>query len=232
MSLHLRFFDGGNAISDFKVQQWLPRLTAIHPSITGISARFVHLAGFTEAPDAQLLDRLGQLLNYGESVAAVHSAKEVAGEWLVVPRLGTVSPWASKATDIAHNCGLSVKRVERLVEYRVQCASGWLRNASFSEDQWQAIAAILHDRMTDNVLRERHQAEALFTELQAAPMAHVDVLGGGREALMSANRDWGLALADDEIDYLVKAFVALQRNPTDVELMMFCLLYTSDAADE
>ncbi len=221
MSLHLRFFDGGNAISDFKVQQWLPRLTAIHTSITGISARFVHLAGFTDAPDAQLLERLGQLLNYGEPVAALHSAKEVAGEWLVVPRLGTVSPWASKATDIAHNCGLSVKRVERLVEYRVQCSSGWLRSASFSEDQWQAIAAILHDRMTENVLRERSQAEALFTELQAAPMAQVDVIGGGRDALVSANRDWGLALADDEIDYLVKAFVGLQRNPTDVELMMF-----------
>ena len=221
MSLHLRFFDGGNAISDFKVQQWLPRLTAIHPSITGISARFVHLAGFTDAPDAQLLERLGQLLTYGEPVSAVHSAKEVAGEWLVVPRLGTVSPWASKATDIAHNCGLSVKRVERLVEYRVQCASGWLRSASFSEGQWQAIAAILHDRMTDNVLRERNQAEALFTELQAAPMTHVDVIGGGRDDLVSANRDWGLALADDEIDYLLKAFVGLQRNPTDVELMMF-----------
>ncbi|MEY4506327.1 MAG: hypothetical protein RL297_905 [Pseudomonadota bacterium] len=221
MSLHLRFFDGGNAISDFKVQPWLPRLAAIHPSITGVSARFVHLAGFNEAPDAPLLDRLGQLLTYGEPVADVHSAKEVAGEWLVVPRLGTVSPWASKATDIAHNCGLNVKRVERLVEYRVRCASGWLRSASLSEAQWQAIAAILHDRMTENVLRERSQVEALFTELQAAPMAHVDVLSGGREALVRANRDWGLALADDEIDYLLNAFLGLQRNPTDVELMMF-----------
>jgi phosphoribosylformylglycinamidine synthase len=221
VSLHLRFFDGGNAVSDFKVQQWLPRLTAIHDSITGISARFVHLAGFTQVPDEALVARLGQLLTYGEPVAAAHSAKDVVGEWLVVPRLGTVSPWASKATDIAHNCGLSVKRVERLVEYRVQCRSGWLSSAALSDAQWQAIAAILHDRMTENVLRERSQAESLFTELQAAPMADVDVLGGGREALLQANRDWGLALAEDEIDYLHTAFVGLQRNPTDVELMMF-----------
>jgi phosphoribosylformylglycinamidine synthase len=171
--LHLRFFDGGNAVSDFKVQQWLPRLTAIHDSITGISARFVHLAGFTQVPDEALVARLGQLLTYGEPVAAAHSAKDVVGEWLVVPRLGTVSPWASKATDIAHNCGLSVKRVERLVEYRVQCTSGWLRSASFSEDQWQAIAAIFDRALAlGGTLSGEHGtgiAKACFLEKETSP---------------------------------------------------------------
>ena len=223
MSLHLRFFDGGNAISDFKVQQILPRLAGISDKITGLSARFVHLASFDAAPDAALLERIGQLLSYGEPCTPAHLSltKEGAPALLVMPRLGTVSPWASKATDIAHNCGLALHRVERLVEYRLQLKSGLLGKASLNEAQLRAVADLLHDRMTENVSTDREQARALFTELQAAPMAQVDVLGGGRAALVEANTSWGLALAEDEIDYLVNAFTGLQRNPTDVELMMF-----------
>jgi len=223
VTLHLRFFDGGNAISDFKVQQLLPRLQAVSDKITGLSARFVHLASFDAAPDAATVERLGQLLTYGEPASEAHLAAEKAGApaLLVMPRLGTVSPWASKATDIAHNCGLALHRVERLVEFRVGLKSGLLGKASLSEDQLRAVADLLHDRMTEAVTTERSQAEALFTELHPAPMEHVDVLGGGRAALEKANTDWGLALADDEIDYLVNAFNGLKRNPTDVELMMF-----------
>ncbi|HMN92934.1 MAG TPA: phosphoribosylformylglycinamidine synthase [Hydrogenophaga sp.] len=223
MSLHLRFFDGGNAISDFKVQQLLPRLQAVSDKITGLSARFVHLASFDAAPDAATVERLGQLLTYGEpaSEAIVAAVQAGAPALYVLPRLGTVSPWASKATDIAHNCGLALHRVERLVEFRIGLKSGLLGKASLSEDQLRAVADLLHDRMTESVTTERSQAEALFTELHPAPMEHVDVLGGGRAALEKANTDWGLALADDEIDYLVNAFNGLKRNPTDVELMMF-----------
>jgi phosphoribosylformylglycinamidine synthase len=223
VTLHLRFFDGGNAVSDFKVQQLLPRLQAVSDKITGLSARFVHLASFDAAPDAATVDRLGQLLTYGEPATEAHLALEKAGApaLLVMPRLGTVSPWASKATDIAHNCGLALHRVERLVEFRVGLKSGLLSKASLSEVQLRAVADLLHDRMTEAVNTERSQAEALFTELHPAPMEHVDVLGGGRAALEKANVDWGLALADDEIDYLVNAFNGLKRNPTDVELMMF-----------
>ncbi|PKO32719.1 MAG: phosphoribosylformylglycinamidine synthase [Betaproteobacteria bacterium HGW-Betaproteobacteria-9] len=223
MTLHLRFFDGGNAVSDFKVQQILPRLVGISDKIIGLSARFVHLASFDAAPDAATLDRVGQLMAYGEPATDAHLALEKAGApaLLVMPRLGTVSPWASKATDIAHNCGLALHRVERLVEYRVGLKSGLLGKASLSADQLRAVADVLHDRMTEAVTTERSQAQALFTELHPAPMEHVDVLGGGRAALEKANVDWGLALADDEIDYLVAAFNGLKRNPTDVELMMF-----------
>ncbi|MDP2164287.1 MAG: phosphoribosylformylglycinamidine synthase [Hydrogenophaga sp.] len=223
MSLHLRVFDGGNAISDIKVQQLLPRLQGLSDKITGLSARFVHLASFDAEPDAALLDRLGQLLAYGEPCTPAHLSAEKAGApaLLVMPRLGTVSPWASKATDIAHNCGLALHRVERLVEYRLQLKSGLLGKANLNEAQLRAVAELLHDRMTENVSTDREQARALFTELQAAPMAQVDVLGGGRAALVDANTTWGLALAEDEIDYLVNAFTGLQRNPTDVELMMF-----------
>lgn len=224
MSLHLRFFEGGNAVSDFKVQQLLPRLAGISDKINGLSARFVHLACFDGEPDAATLQRVGELLTYGEPGTPVHAQLEAAGApaLLVMPRLGTVSPWASKATDIAHNCGLSLHRVERLVEYRVGLKSGLLgKKASLSEDQLRAVADLLHDRMTENVSLDRSQARALFTELHPAPMEQVDVLGGGRSALERANADWGLALADDEIDYLVNAFNGLKRNPTDVELMMF-----------
>jgi phosphoribosylformylglycinamidine synthase len=223
VSLHLRFLDGGNAISDFKVLQLLPRLAGISDKITGLSARFVHLASFDAEPDAALLERLAQLLSYGEPCAELHQRLNSAGApaLLVMPRLGTVSPWASKATDIAHNCGLALHRVERLVEYRLQLKSGLLGKANLSPAQLQAVAERLHDRMTENVCTERSQAQALFTELQASPMAQVDVLGGGRAALVDANTAWGLALAEDEIDYLVSAFTGLQRNPTDVELMMF-----------
>jgi len=224
VSLHLRFFDGGNAVSDFKVQQLLPRLAGISDKITGLSARFVHLASFDAEPDAATVQRLGELLTYGEPATDTHLKLQADGApaLLVMPRLGTVSPWASKATDIAHNCGLTLHRVERLVEYRLDLKTGLLgKKPSLSTEQLQAVAALLHDRMTESVTTERDQARALFTELQAAPMEHVDVLGGGRAALEQANTAWGLALADDEIDYLVKAFQGLGRNPTDVELMMF-----------
>ena len=223
MTLHLRFFDGGNAVSDFKVQQLLPRLQAVSDKITGLSARFVHLAAFDALPEAATVERLGQLLAYGEPVteAFVEAEKGGAPALFVLPRLGTVSPWASKATDIAHNCGLHLHRVERLVEFRVGLKSGLLGKASLSDQQLRAVADLLHDRMTEAVTTERSQAEALFTELHPAPMEHVDVLGGGRAALEKANGEWGLALADDEIDYLVNAFNGLKRNPTDVELMMF-----------
>ena len=224
MSLHLRFFEGGNAVSDFKVQQLLPRLAGISDKINGLSARFVHLASFDGEPDAATLQRVGELLTYGEPGTPAHAQLEAAGApaLLVMPRLGTVSPWASKATDIAHNCGLSLHRVERLVEYRIGLKSGLLgKKASLSGEQLRAVADLLHDRMTENVSLDRGQAQALFTELHPAPMEQVDVLGGGRSALERANADWGLALADDEIDYLVNAFNGLKRNPTDVELMMF-----------
>jgi phosphoribosylformylglycinamidine synthase len=223
VSLHLRFCDGGNAVSDFKVQQLLPRLQAVSDKITSLSARFVHLASFDAEPDAATLQRLTELLTYGEPVSDAHLAlqTQAAPALLVMPRLGTVSPWASKATDIARNCGLTLHRVERVVEYRVGLKSGLLGKASLKPEQLQAVAEVLHDRMTEAVVVDREQARALFTELQAEPMAHVDVLGGGRAALVQANTAWGLALADDEIDYLLDAFKGLGRNPTDVELMMF-----------
>jgi phosphoribosylformylglycinamidine synthase len=217
VSLHITEFEGGQALSDFRIQQLLPRLQAVHPKITGLAARYVHLVASDQAPDGAQRERLAALLNHGEPYAGGSD-----GALLVVtPRFGTVSPWASKATDIVHNCGLAVRRVERVVEYRVQMASGWLKTATLESSQLAAVAALLHDRMTESVVAQRSEAARLFTELHPAPMEHVDVLAGGRGALEAANRRFGLALADDEIDYLLTAFTGLGRNPTDVELMMF-----------
>jgi phosphoribosylformylglycinamidine synthase len=217
VSLHITEFEGGQALSDFRIQQLLPRLQAVHPKIAGIAARYVHLVASEHPFTGEEKERLAALLTYGEPYAGPSE-----GPLLVVtPRLGTVSPWASKATDIAHNCGIAIRRIERAVEYRLQLASGWLGKTNLEPAQLQAVAALLHDRMTESVVPGLDEAERLFSELQAQPMEHVDVLAGGRGALEHANRRFGLALADDEIDYLVRAFTGLQRNPTDVELMMF-----------
>ena len=217
MTQHIQFFDGGVALSDFRIRQLLPRLQAVHPAIERIAARFLHLAAFDAPPSAQELQRLAALLSYGDPYEGPGEGELL----LVAPRLGTVSPWASKATDIARNCGIALHRIERVLEYRLGLKSPLLQRARLSEQQRSEIAALLHDRMTESVLDSREQARALFTELTPEPLAHVDVLAGGKAALEKANADWGLALAPDEIDYLLHAFTQLGRNPTDVELMMF-----------
>ena len=217
MSLHITTFEGASALSDFRIAQLLPRLAAISPLILGISARFVHLVATTEPLQDGQKQTLSALLTYGEPYTGV-----VDGPLIVVsPRIGTVSPWASKATDIAHNCGFTLRRVERLTEYRLTMKSGLLSTAKLTAEQLGQVAATLHDRMTESAMPSRAEAAALFTALEPAPMDHVDVLVGGRTALVDANKAWGLALAEDEIDYLVTAFTGLKRNPTDVELMMF-----------
>ncbi|HSV50635.1 MAG TPA: phosphoribosylformylglycinamidine synthase [Burkholderiaceae bacterium] len=221
MTLHITQFEGGNALSEFRVQQLLPRLQAVHDKISGIAARFVHLVASNSAPADAEKTQLAALLTYGDPYAGTYAGLGEGELIVVTPRFGTVSPWASKATDIAHNCGIALKRVERITEYRVTLKSGLLGKAALTAAQRDQIAALLHDRMTESVMFERGQALGLFTELQAAPMAYVDVLQGGRAALEAANTQFGLALADDEIDYLVNAFQGLKRNPSDVELMMF-----------
>lgn len=220
---HLLSFEGGNALSAFRAQALLPRLQAVNARISAVQARHVHWVWSDVALAADEQAKLAALLNYGD-------AYEGGGEGslvLVAPRLGTVSPWASKATDIAHNCGLnSIHRVERVTEYRLVLKSGLLggligSEKTLSQAELIACAELLHDRMTESVLLAREDAAHLFDEKTAQPLAHVDVLAQGRAALATANKDFGLALSDDEIDYLVTAFTGLQRNPSDVELMMF-----------
>ena len=210
------FFEGGNALSDFRAVALLPQLQAVNPRVTGVAARFVHVV----SPEAGAVDdRLGALLTYGDPYQGPANDGELI---VVMPRLGTVSPWASKATDIARNCGLLLHRVERITEFRLSLKTGLLGGAKpLTADERQAAALLLHDRMTESVAFERAAAARLFDLRPAPPLVHVDVLRRGREALDEANAQFGLALSADEIDYLVAAFGKLGRNPSDVELMMF-----------
>ncbi len=221
-SQNLLHFEGGNALSAFRAQALLPALQAVNARITGLVARHVHwvMAEPGSAPDHH---PLRALLSYGDAYTATTDGPLV----LVMPRLGTVSPWASKATDIARNCGLVLHRVERVTEYRLSLKSGLLgdflgaASKPLTEPELHACAVLLHDRMTESVAFERDAARHLFDAQPAPALAHVAVLGTGRSALVTANTDFGLALSDDEIDYLVAAFTTLGRNPSDVELMMF-----------
>jgi phosphoribosylformylglycinamidine synthase len=218
-SPHLTAFEGGSALSEFRTQALLARLQAVEPAISGVQARHVHWVAADQPLQPAVRDKLAALLDYGDRAGVPVEGLLV----VVMPRLGTVSPWASKATDIARNCGLALRRVERVTEYRLLRKGGFFGGPKpLSETQRLALAEVLHDRMTESVGFERDAARALFDEHQGVPMAHVDVLGGGRQALVQANAEFGLALSDDEIDYLVEAFAGrLRRNPSDVELMMF-----------
>jgi phosphoribosylformylglycinamidine synthase len=210
---------GANALSAFRIQRLLAQLKEFEPAITGVSGRFLHFVDSASALSEQDTQQLTAMLTYGEPFEG-----QIDGEqFIVLPRFGTISPWASKATDIAHNCGMTqIHRIERGIVYGVQLKSGLLGKAKQLDAQKaNAIAALLHDRMTETVVRSPDQAQPLFHELAPQPLAFIDIIAGGRGALTDANQTLGLALSDDEIDYLLDAFQQSGRNPTDVELMMF-----------
>ncbi len=204
---------GARALSRFRLDKLFSALSAQIPSVQGLAAEFVHFIDSEQRLDEAQIERLQRLLDDGSESYAEAPVGEL---FLVVPRPGTISPWSSKATDIVHNCDFNtIHRVERGIAYTLQCSD------ELSAAQRGQAAALLHDRMTQAVLGSLAEAEALFVQAEPAPFKTVDILGGGRTALELANRDFGLALAEDEIDYLVENFTNLGRNPSDAELMMF-----------
>ena len=206
---------GAAALSSFRIAKILHDLRTIAPEITGIFGRYVHLVDVADELSDGQYNVLKQLLTYGPADKVDNSIDQGDTLFLVVPRPGTISPWSSKSTDIAHNAGLDqVQRIERGVAYYVS-------GASLSAEQHKQVASCLHDRMVETVLFDVAEASCLFSHHSPEKQTEVDVLVGGREALVKANSELGLALADDEIDYLVDSFRALGRNPVDVELMMF-----------
>jgi phosphoribosylformylglycinamidine synthase len=215
-------FPGPTALSDFRRARLLAQLQAIEPAVANIHAWHLHYVWLDAPADQTLQNTLTGLLHYGEPA---DPAWAQGAQLVVLPRLGTISPWASKATDIAHNCGLSsVRRLERGCAFRIETKRGWLGlggQAALSAAQLSALAEVLHDRMTETVLPADFDVASLFAPRSGKPMQTIDVLGQGRAALLVANTALGLALYEDEIDYLVQSFTDLARNPTDVELMMF-----------
>ncbi|WP_455916670.1 phosphoribosylformylglycinamidine synthase [Pantoea agglomerans] len=203
---------GSPALSAFRITKLLARFQDAHLPVSDIYAEYVHFADVSTPLAADEKARLQRLLKYGPSLAEHTPEGRLI---LVTPRPGTISPWSSKATDIAHNCDLpQVLRLERGLAFYVKAPQ-------LTDAQWSLLAALLHDRMMEVVLSDLNQAEQLFAHHQPAPLQSVDVLGEGRDALDKANRKLGLALADDEIDYLLAAFEKLGRNPNDIELYMF-----------
>jgi phosphoribosylformylglycinamidine synthase len=199
---------GEPALSDFRTRKLARRIAAAAGFEPSLQARFVYLVESLNAFVEPALTALEDLL-HGRRVEALESRDLL----LVVPRMGTQSPWSSKATDIALHCGLAgVRRIERGIAYWVDgCAAG----------QREAVAAVLYDRMTQSVLDGLDSAWGLFSHSPPRPLVLVPLLERGAAALEAANRDLGLALSPDEIDYLAEAFSAMGRNPTDAELMMF-----------
>jgi len=217
------FLPGADALSAFRQQRLLGSLATQGIELESIEAQYLHFIWSDKELSAQNQEVLASLLTYGQPFFSKISQgkswfangsdqKPVA---IVIPRLGTVSPWASKATDIAQQCGLHVLRIERGVQF------SWKPKKAFSTEQEQIILAAVHDRMTEAVIGSVNQANALYQTLDDRPLSRIPVLAEGRAALDKANQALGLALSDDEVDYLTENFLRLERNPSDVELIMF-----------
>ena len=214
----VRVFVGKTALSSFRLEKLRIALKHAAPNIQLADTRhwyFIELRAALSKGEAALLERLLGLDAAAGEPDGAGSARRI----LVVPRLGTISPWSSKATDIAQHCALTmVARIERGVAYYLQTKNG----KPLSEAEHKAVLPLLHDRMTESVLDDFDgAAEKIFQHGTPQPLSAVDILKGGKTALEAANRELGLALSADEVDYLVENFQKLKRNPTDVELMMF-----------
>jgi phosphoribosylformylglycinamidine synthase len=210
--LHLR---GCPALSEFRLLKLRDQISALVPALTEVRADFLHIAELNESLADDERDVLEKLLSYGPARPDVADGGILL---IVVPRPGTISPWSSKATDIVHNCGLdNVRRVERGIVYTLMIEDG----DALTAEQRQSVLPLIHDRMTEAVLYDVSDTDVLFRHAVPTPYDVVDVMSGGRDALQTANGELGLALSDDEIDYLVENFTELGRNPIDIELMMF-----------
>ena len=204
---------GARALSDFRVEKLLQKAAAAGLPPAELSSEFWYFVSSASAPNSETLAKLQALLA-AESVEHTPEAESGLHLFLITPRIGTISPWASKATDIARNCGLSdIERIERGMAV-------WVKGA-LNAEQKQQWAALLHDRMTESVLPDFQTASRLFAHPEAQTFACIDILGKGKDELIKANSELGLALSPDEIDYLLENYQALKRNPSDVELMMF-----------
>lgn len=209
----MQIFRGSPALSDFRLNQLMTRFRQAELPVSDCYAEYLHFADLTQALTPTETEQLEQLLHYGPTLAE----HEPSGScFIVIPRIGTISSWSSKASDIAHNSGLEkVKRLERGLAYYLQTTS------PLTAQQTQTLTALLHDRMLETVIETPQDAQALFSHAEPKAFTTVDILQHGRTALEQANLNLGLALAEDEIDYLFEQFTQLKRNPVDIELYMF-----------
>ena len=206
---------GGPAYSKFRKEKLLEKLQTVNPQIKDIHSEYLHIVWCEKKIAASEKDTLEKILHYGPK-AQVLDFKD--NSIITIPRPGTISPWASRATDIANHCGLyDIKRIERAVAVYIELKNGSL----LSEDQKKVLALYLHDRMTEVSIFNLDDAKALFSHLAPKPIQYAEMLEHGKKVLNDFNKNLGLALSEDEIDYLFNYFTSIKRNPTDVELMMF-----------
>ena len=228
MTHHLFAFESlsdEQALSPYRRLQRLQELQTLDANITDLVVSSVDWVLSPRELTQDARTSLAQLLNAREIDPSSASFKErFQHELWICPRIGTVSPWSSKATDIAKNCGLDVQRIERLTSYRLSFKKSPQKGSDSLFKSWpkaQEVIQKIHDPMTQSVVTDASEIALCFTELQAPATLSVPVLSEGIQALERANDQYGWALAPDEIEYLVKAFEELGRDPTEVELMMF-----------
>ena len=213
INLKMLILRGAPALSDFRKVKLLTTLQQQVSIISGVYAEYIHLVELHESLSVTDQVKLENILQYGPNVAKEDPHGQIL---FVTPRAGTISPWSSKATDIAINCGLnSVSRIERGTAFYIQASR------QLSTVELEKVALLVHDRMVEQIFASAEAAAVLFEHTEPVAMQRVDILALGRQALVTANIELGLALGEDEIDYLVDCFVKLERNPSDVELMMF-----------
>ncbi|MCK5337030.1 MAG: phosphoribosylformylglycinamidine synthase, partial [Gammaproteobacteria bacterium] len=211
----MQIFIGSPALSSFRQDKLNKQIQSLIPIVSQITSHFIHFVDLDKTLNNDETAVLEKLLRYGPHMSEVSSDGEL---FLVVPRAGTISPWSSKATDIAHNCSLEfIRRIERGVAYHVQCDN----DAKLDEEQQSLIASCVHDRMIEMVLSDLDDASCLFEHHEPAAGESIDIIGSGVDALNEANLRLGLAMSPDEIDYLMTYFTSINRNPVDAELMMF-----------
>jgi phosphoribosylformylglycinamidine synthase len=211
----MKTFRGAPALSDFRVNKLLNQCAELQLPVTDIYAEFSHFAHISAALNVEESQVLQQLLKYGPTI----EEHEPVGQFiLVTPRPGTISPWSSKSTDIANNCGLTkVIRLERGLAYYVSTENA----VPLTTEQQSTLNNLIHDRMMEAIFTDLNDATALFASAEPGELTSIDIEHGGKNALVRANSELGLALADDEVNYLFENFTKLGRNPHDIELYMF-----------
>ena len=205
---------GSNALSKFRINKLLSVVQTHTPEIISIQTRFIHFVNENRALDKKEDAQLNELLNYGETCNSFIKGSQL----IAIPRLGTISPWSSKASDIAHNSGLNkIIRIERGIIYLFEISN----EKKLTKGQIEKITPLIHDRMTEIIIEDENEAVKLFNTTEPTPIEKIDILNKGIGELEKANLNMGLALSQDEINFLFSNFSELKRNPTDVELMMF-----------
>ena len=215
MTMLIKNLRGAPALSDFRVQKLLAQCANLALPVKDVYAEFAHFAQLNNSLSIEEENILKQLLTYGPTIEE-HDPEGIF--ILVTPRPGTISPWSSKSTDIAHNCGLNiVERLERGMAYYITLET----DTTLSDEQEIQLTSLIHDRMMESTFSDFKDAEKLFVSSEPGKLTSIDIENGGKNALVQANIELGLALAEDEVNYLFENFTKLGRNPHDIELYMF-----------